>query len=178
MLQDRKSGPLDTDSKRLFVLRVAPGAGIACGARLISDSGATFCRTHFRAFFEVEGPERRWNSGHPSLRRPNFSLKISTDLRSCVDYKRRATLLVMLIDHIRLYRAAVRLARRELNRRIDAKRYDIKDPREFEAVLRRAMIPRATAKLAMRLWKRGHIIIDFKTREVGRHPDDVAAMSK
>jgi hypothetical protein len=75
----------------------------------------------------------------------------------------------MLIDVIRFHAAADRLARRELQRR--APRYGITDPMEYRAVLNRAMIPRAQVKLAKRLWQRGHIILDFKTREAARAPD-------
>ena len=85
----------------------------------------------------------------------------------------------MLIDHRRLSFAARRLARRELCRRVASNRitllYDRYDE-EFNALLERAFFPRAAVRLAFRLWKRGHIIIDFATREVARHPSDVEAM--
>jgi hypothetical protein len=74
----------------------------------------------------------------------------------------------MLIDSDRFHAASERLARRALPLRIARQHLPIHDKREYEAVLRRAMLPRAWVKMAKRLWGRGHIIIDFKTREVAR----------
>lgn len=112
----------------------------------------------------------------PPVKIPKIFLKIC----SCCYYKPRAMLLRMLIDERRFHFAARRLALRELRRRVDQKRIvlqqDIMHDAEFDALLNRAFLPRAQVKLAFRLWKRGHIIIDFSTREVARHPNDVAAM--
>ena len=74
-----------------------------------------------------------------------------------------------LIDYDRFNAAAERLARRELCRRVNRYNPPIQAGAEFEAVLRRAMLPRAWVKLAARIFKRGHIILDFKTREALRN---------
>jgi hypothetical protein len=74
----------------------------------------------------------------------------------------------MLIDYDRFDAACRRLAQRELQRRVDRHHLAIHSRAEFDVVLRRVMLPRAWVKMARRLWKRGHIIIDFKTREVAR----------
>jgi hypothetical protein len=74
----------------------------------------------------------------------------------------------MLIDSNRFHAASERLARRALRLRIERQHLPIHDKREYEVLLRRAMLPRAWAKMAMRLWDRGHMIIDNETREVAR----------
>jgi hypothetical protein len=74
----------------------------------------------------------------------------------------------MLIDSIRFHAASERLARRALRLKVSRDKLDIRDSKEFDAVLRRAMLPRAWVKMAKRLWDRGHMIIDNEAREVAR----------
>jgi len=74
----------------------------------------------------------------------------------------------VLVDINRLWWAADRLARRELKRRLPP----LRSAAEFEALINRAMRPRAEVLLAKRLWRRGHIIWDPDTREIIRPPLD------
>lgn len=75
----------------------------------------------------------------------------------------------MLIDFERFNKAAGRLAKRELQQRIDARIFTIRSRREFDGVLGRAMLPYMYVKLAQRLFDRGHIILNFETREAIRN---------